>query len=207
MISFLKKIIIFSFFSFFLLADENQDLKEIFSEHYLKLFSISDEMIYYKYIFLIKNLKDKVFCDSLQERDEKILIERADLSKKKYFYAREKLVRKIEKGKEEYKYGIGFGRDLITFPSGVFPEENLKNVFIIKKQRFLNCEGENLDKFELSKKNCTEFEFEYYIFTEKSDIDKDFCFKLFSFYDEDGRGSAYFPRRKIKFFSVLVNFN
>lgn len=199
--------IILILFSFSLFAEENKNLKEIFSEHYLGLASMSEEMVYYKFIFLIKSLKDKIFCDSLGEGDEKNLIQRSELSKRKYFYLREKLVRKMDKRDEEYKYGIGFGNELITVPSNYVPEKNLERVFIIKKQLFLNCEGEKLDKFELSRKNCTEFDFEYYIFTEKGDIGKDFCFKLFSFYDEDGRGSAYFPRRKVKFFSVLVNFN
>lgn len=202
MIQIFKTIFIFIFFSSIIFSEE-RDLKEIFSQHYFRLVSMSEEMVYYKYIFLIKSLKDKIFCDSIKDKDVKFLVPRSDLAKNKYFYDREKLIRKMEKGVEEYRYGIGFGQELITIPSSFVPEESLKNVFIIKKQLFINCEGENLEKFELSKKKCTEFEFEYYIFTDKDKIEREFCFRLFSFYDENGRGSVYFPRRKVKFFGTL----
>lgn len=202
--NFPKNVLIFLFFSTFIFSEEDKNLKEIFSEHYLGLASMSEEMIYYKFIFLIKSLKNKIFCDSLGEGDEKNLIQRSELSKNKYFYLREKLVRKMDKNGEEYKYGVGLGGELITAVSNYVPEKNLERVFIIKKTSFLNCEGEKLDKFELSKKFCAEFEFEYYIFSDEDQIDRDFCFRLFSFYDEDGRGSAYFPKRRIKFFGVSV---
>ncbi|MEJ5167492.1 MAG: hypothetical protein WHV67_10760 [Thermoanaerobaculia bacterium] len=93
------------------------NLKEIFSQHYLGLASMSEEMVSYKFIFLIKNLKDRIFCDSLGEGDVKNLILRSELSKSKYFYLKEKLVRKMDKRGEEYKYGIGLGDEIITIPS------------------------------------------------------------------------------------------
>lgn len=201
---FLKILIAFSFFPMLLYPEEGRDLKKIFSEHYLNLYYFSEEMINYRYTLLINNLKNGIFCDVFEEGDELNEIKRMELWDKKFFYENEKLLRKAKKGKEEYKYGVGFGNSLITIPSNYVPEDEYNKVFIIKKKNFFNCDAKGLDKLELSKKICTEFDFEYYIFSRNEKIKDEFCFKLFSFYDEHGRGSIYYPKRKIKFFGTLI---